>query len=276
MISSRSLNKAEKKLFDENPSNGRETIKLALKASAEEKFRYWDDGEDGGNSNAFLHAYWASLLAQNINENWAKKWTSAHEENESEADSPYAQMDLINNSIGIDFVKTNTHFTNDQLANEIENLVDSGKTKKIQDKTLINTTKENKRNLDIFESIIQKALSLIIKLIVSSNNLKNDDGMTPLIFAANQGELEALKLVIGYSNIEELDNGGETALFHSARLKTSDVAMFLLANGANVNAINPIYIYTSLMQAVEYKKIDLARVLVAQGAGNEFSFLRPV
>ncbi len=292
MISNRSLNKNEKILFKENPINGRSTIRLALKAMFEEKIRYQNNGEDGSDSNAFLHAYWSSLLARNIGVEWAERWTTAHEENFS---SVFTQMDLFNNLIGIDFVKANQHLTNEQLANSIEDLVDLGKTKKIQDGKLINSTKENKRNLSIFESIIEKALSLISKLIASSGSSRNRDGMTPLIFASNQGEIEALKLIIGYSDTEAVDNYGETAIFHAARLKSSDVGLLLLNNKANPSAVNLQSGNTALMEAVQYKNIELAKSLIKFGANlnlkdhygfsaydiavqeeveNEFSFLK--
>ena len=129
---------AEKSPNKENPINGRATIKLALKAMFEEKIRYQNNGEDGSDSNAFLHAYWASLKALDISIDWAQRWTAAHEE---DFNSVYTQMDLFNNSIGIDFVRANQHLTNDQLANSIEDLVDLGKAKKIRDGKLINSTK---------------------------------------------------------------------------------------------------------------------------------------
>ena len=97
-------------------------------------------------------------------------------------------MDLFNNSIGIDFVRANQLLTNDQLAISIEDLVDLGKAKKILDGKLINSTKEKKRNLNIFESIIEKSLSLISKLIATSGASTNEDGMAPLIFASNFGK----------------------------------------------------------------------------------------
>lgn len=293
MISTRSLNKNEKILFKENPINGRATIKLALKAMFEEKIRYQNNGEDGSDSNAFLHVYWSSLLAKNISIDWAEQWTTAHEEN---FNSIFTQMDLFNNSIGIDFVRANEHLTNDQLANSIEDLVDLGKAKKILDGKLINSTREKKRNLNIFESIIEKALSLISKLIASSAASRNKDGMTPLIFASNQGELEALKLIIQYSDIEAVDNYGETAIFHAVRLRTSDIGTFLLNNKANPNSVNLQSGNTALMEAVQYKNIELAKSLIKIGANlnlkdhygfsaydiavqeeveNDFSFLKP-
>lgn len=76
MISNRSLHKNEKKLFNENPSHGRATLKYALKAMFEEKIRYDNNGEDGSDSNAFLHAYWSAVLAKNIDQNWVYRWTN--------------------------------------------------------------------------------------------------------------------------------------------------------------------------------------------------------
>jgi len=293
VISNRSLNNNEKILFKENPINGRATIKLAIKAMFEEKIRYQNNGEDGTDSDAFLHAFWSALLAKDISIDWAQRWTTAHEE---DFNSVYTQMDLFNNSIGIDFVRGNQLLTNDQLANSIEDLVDLGKAKKILDGKLINSTKENKKNLNIFESIFEKALSLISKLIATSSASRNKDGMTPLIFASNLGEIEALKLIVEYSDTEAVDDYGETAIFHAARIKTTDIGMFLLNNKANPNAVNLKNGNTALMEAVQYKNIELAKSLIKFGANlnlkdhcgfsaydialqeeveNEFSFLKP-
>jgi len=293
MISNRSLNKNEKKLFDENPAHGRETLKYALKAMFEEKIRYQNNGEDGSDSNAFLHTYWSALLTKNIDENWAYRWTSAHE---SDPEMIYTQMDLFNNTLGINFANKNIHLSNDELANAVEDLIDKGEAKKVENEELKNSSKENKRNLNIFESIIEKALSLISKLIASSNNLRNGDDMTPLIFAANQGELESLKLIIEYSDLEAVDQFGKTALFHSARLKSADIGLFLLTKKANVNAINVRDGSTPLIESVIHRNSALAKLLVQHGANvkfldsqgfsaydlainegveNEFSFLKP-
>lgn len=293
MISNRSLNKNEKRLFDENPSHGRETLKYALKAMFEEKIRYDNNGEDGSDSNAFLHAYWSALLARNIDKDWAYRWTNAHE---NDPKMIYTQMDLFNNDLGINFAKKNNHLSNDELANAIENLIDSGEGKKVESGELKNSSKEKKRNLNIFESIIEKALSLVSKLIASSKNLRNGDGMTPLIFAANQGELESLKLIVGYSDLESVDEFGETALFHAARLKSIDVGVILLTNNANVNAITEKELSTPLMEAVAHRNVAMAKLLLEHGANinsvdrhgfsayglavnegveNDFSFLKP-
>jgi ankyrin repeat protein len=264
MISNRSLNKSEQKLFDENPSNGRETIKLAVKALFEERVRYWDDGEDGGNSNAFLHAYWAALLSKNINDDWARRWTNSHED--LDPNSIYSKMDLFNNSLGMEFQKSNLLLNNDDLANAIEDLIDTGKGKIIEDGVLKKSTKENKLDLNIFQSIMEKALSLVSKLIASSHATRNGDGMTPLIFSANQGELESLKLIIKFSDIEAVDNYGDCAIYHAARLKNEEVGLFLLNNKANPNALNLISRNTPLIEAVRFKEVSFAKLLVKFGA----------
>lgn len=263
MISNRSLNKNEKILFKENPKYKRATIRLALKAMFEEKIRYQNNGEDGSDSNAFLHTYWSSLLAKNVGIDWARRFTTAHEE---DLNSIYTQMDLFNNSIGIDFAIANQKLSNDQLANSIEGLIDLGKAKKIYTGKLINSAKEQKRNLNIFESIIEKALSLVSKLIASSSASKNEDGMTPLIFACNQGDVAALRIILIYSDTELFDNNGETAIFHAMRLQKSDVGIFLLKNKVNPNAVNLKNGNTPLMEAVQHKKVELAKSLIEYGA----------
>jgi hypothetical protein len=293
MVSKRSINQKEKRLFKENPTAGRRTIMLALKALFEEKIRYQNNGEDGTDSNAFLHAYWSGLIAKNINEDWANRWTTAHEE---DFNSLFTQMDLYNNSLGIKTAKENLQLSDDQLANLIENLVDLGKAKKIKNGILINSESEFKRNLNIFESILENALSLISKLILTSYTDRNKDQMTHLIFASNKGALDALKLIIGHSEIEAIDSYGETAIFHAARLKSCEVGTLLLNNMANPNAVNLQSGKTPLMEAVLYKNVEFANQLINHGAKiylkdrynfsaydfakqegieNEFSFLKP-
>ena len=120
--------------------------------------------------------------------------------------------------------------------------------------------------------------------------------MTPLIFATNRGDLEALKLIIQYSNVEAIDNFGETALFYAVRLNHPDIGLFLLNNRANQNFVNLKDGNTPLMEAVSCKNVELAKILVKYGANisskdfegftaydialqegvvSEFTFLKP-
>lgn len=263
MLSSRSLNKYEKILAQKNPEQARHIMKLAFKASFEEKVRYWDDGNDGGDSNAFLHAYWSALIYKNISKEWSILWTKAHEENEHE--DFYTEMDLFNNELGLKIFEDNTNQTNDELANLVELWIDQGKGKKIKNNRLVPTEKNNKRDLNIFESIIEKALSLVSKLIAQSTDSRNGDGMTPLIFAANQNEIEAVKIAFGLSEVDDVDNYGDSALFHSVRCETNEVCAYLIEAGANLSNINKINGKTLLMEAVSSNNLFIAHELVKKG-----------
>lgn len=139
----------------------------------------------------------------------------------------------------------------------------------IKDSILVPTEKGNKKNLNIFESIIEKALSLISKLIASSANARNGDGMTPLIFATNQNEIDAIKIIISLSDINAIDKYGESALFHSMRNKTPDIGLYLLNSRANLNYINKVDGSTPLMEAVSSRNLFLAKELVNRGASLE-------
>ena len=265
MVFSRTLNKNEKILANQDPEKASLTLRLSLKAMFEEKVRYTNNGEDGTNSNAFLHAYWASLLAKNISPDWAKQWTDAHEEDHFII---HSQMDIYNNTLGIRNYLEHREKTNDELANWIEEVIDSGQGKRIQNNIIIPTSKEEKRNLNIFELIIESGISLISKLIAGSSHFRNKDGMTPLIFAVSLENTEAVKIVLKHSNLEDYDESEETALFHAITTTSFEIPCLLINAGAQINVQNKQN-NTPLMKSVLLKNLAVAKELIRNGADTK-------
>lgn len=86
-----------------------------------------DQDKNGGQVDAFRHAYWMATLAQEIGKNSAKNMGKAHEkgnykyfkknklEDGSIPDKPSSKMDLFNNNIGITIFKENKNASNKEL-----------------------------------------------------------------------------------------------------------------------------------------------------------------
>jgi RHS repeat-associated protein len=78
--------------------------------------------QQDGHADAFKHAYGAALLSLKFGEDWARRYTTAHEMlpgNEAAREA----MDLYNNSIGLDIARTNPSL------DELPTAVDSALTK---------------------------------------------------------------------------------------------------------------------------------------------------
>ena len=56
------------------------------------------DGEYGGRTDAFRHAFWNALMTAEINEDWAQRYGFAHES--ETPDGPDRNMDYHNNQVG--------------------------------------------------------------------------------------------------------------------------------------------------------------------------------
>ena len=93
----------------------------------------------------------------------------------------------------------------------------------------------------------------------------NKGGLTPLLFAARDGDIESAKMLIAAgANINATTGIGETALMLAARNDHTDVALFLLDKGADPNIVEAGH--TALHFAVARKNLDLVKALIAHKA----------
>ena len=82
-------------------------------------------------------------------------------------------------------------------------------------------------------------------------------GMTPLLYAARDGRLEAARMLVAAgADIELADANGIRPLLMAALNNQIDVARFLVEQGANVNA-DDFWGRTPLWAAVEYRNLDM-------------------
>jgi hypothetical protein len=102
-----------------------------------------DSDENGGQVDAFRHAYWMALLSQNICWKKARWLGNAHEkgnykdfkkhrmEEGTLPDSASGAMDLFNNARGIEIGKTKNKIPDQQLIDMVRDSIASGKMKVI-------------------------------------------------------------------------------------------------------------------------------------------------
>jgi uncharacterized protein len=90
-------------------------------------------------------------------------------------------------------------------------------------------------------------------------------GLTPLLFAARDGDLGAVKILItAGANLDATTGIGETALMLAAHNDHTELALFLLDKGADPNIVEAGH--TALHFAVARKNIDLVKALLAHKA----------
>lgn len=100
-----------------------------------------DQDKNGGQVDAFRHAYWMATLAKEIGKKAAKSLGKAHEkgnykqfkknqlENGTHPDKPSSEMDLFNNNIGINIYKENKNANNKELISLIIKNIKTGNLK---------------------------------------------------------------------------------------------------------------------------------------------------
>ena len=94
----------------------------------------------------------------------------------------------------------------------------------------------------------------------------DENGQTPLIFAAKVSPLENVKLLLERgAHINAQENRGMTALHYAVVGDDPDLVRLLLSKGALVNVGDQDQ-ETPLDAAVRYGKIDIARLLLANGS----------
>ncbi|MEI6864762.1 hypothetical protein [Flavicella sp.] len=100
-----------------------------------------DQDKNGGQVDAFRHAYWMATLAKEIGKNSAKSLGKAHEkgnykqfkknqfEDGTHPDKPSSEMDLFNNNIGINIFKENKNVNKMELISLVIEKIKKGKLK---------------------------------------------------------------------------------------------------------------------------------------------------
>lgn len=109
-----------------------------------------DQDRNGGQVDAFRHAYWMATLAKEIGKNSAKSLGKAHEKgnykqfkkNKNEdgtiPDEPSSEMDLFNNTVGINIYKENKKASNLEIIALIIKNIHTGNLKVIKKDNLGN------------------------------------------------------------------------------------------------------------------------------------------
>lgn len=139
----KALSSPEKTWVLLHPFVAKKALKLSEQARAESKSLLSDprlDGDDnGGQIDAFRHAYWMALLSQHMCWRKAKSLGIAHEkgnyknwkmhklEDKALPDSMASVMDLSNNSFGINFSKQKGRIEEDSLKERIVSAILEGK-----------------------------------------------------------------------------------------------------------------------------------------------------
>ena len=71
-------------------------------------------------------------------------------------------------------------------------------------------------------------MKVLISLGADINAANQEDGRTSLIYAAHEGELEAVKVLVEHrADVNAVDNEGKTALNWAEEENQSDIAAFL-------------------------------------------------
>lgn len=97
-------------------------------------------------------------------------------------------------------------------------------------------------------------------------NAKNQDGQTPLHWAAARGHKDVAELLVrSGADVNAKDNYGNSPLHFAARAGCTDVAELLLGEGADINAEDKTG-KTALHSAACYGHKDMAELLLSKGA----------
>jgi ankyrin repeat protein len=112
----------------------------------------------------------------------------------------------------------------------------------------------------------------ITKLLVDRGinvNASTYEGVTPLMFAAQNGDTEIMRYLIGQgADVNARPDNDVTALISAARTGYYDAAALLLDSGARVDAKDELGL-TSLMHASAYNYPGIVDLLVGAGANME-------
>ncbi|HEV2601147.1 MAG TPA: ankyrin repeat domain-containing protein [Candidatus Babeliales bacterium] len=123
--------------------------------------------------------------------------------------------------------------------------------------------------VDLFDAISdQNAIEQIKKILAKGVdiNIRNEDGQTPLIYAAKMGKLDVVQFLVAQgADINIQDQLGRTSLMYAIKLSKLDVVKFLIEKGAAVD-VQDIGNDTALTYAVQRGSLDVLQLLSTKGA----------
>lgn len=129
---------------------------------------------------------------------------------------------------------------------------------------------KNKVKEHIFATIDKsdlEELSNILQNYTGLNSITNDDGQTPMVMAAWNGNEAVCRILIDHgANIDSKDlQSGETGLMLASLEGDYGMAEFLLDNGADIEATDNQG-GTALMHAAISGEIEMTKLLLDRGA----------
>jgi len=128
-------------------------------------------------------------------------------------------------------------------------------------------TKDPKGNPMLIVAIKDKSYKVVDYLLNNKDidvNLTNNAEESPLMIASIEGDLPVVKQ-LAINKKAEINPKGWTPLHYACTRGNLDVAAFLLANGAQVNALSPNHT-TPLMMAVSSGNEQVVKLLLDNGA----------
>jgi len=108
--------------------------------------------------------------------------------------------------------------------------------------------------------------SLLYEKLVDVNSVLNESGSTALIVASENGNLDAVRMLLSYeADLSLKDRSGNNALIRAARKGHFDVVEELLFRKANINSVGQ-HGRTILMEAAENGQVRVVKLLIKKGA----------
>ena len=133
--------------------------------------------------------------------------------------------------------------------------------------------KAQERDIDyaLIMAVYNDSLPAVEKLLEDSAdvNTKTEEGVTPLMYAAQNGDNDMVKFLIDKgANVNDKPDDGFTALSSSCLFNHLDVSITLIENNADINALN-INGATPLMIAAAYGYYIITDMLLFYDANTE-------
>jgi hypothetical protein len=269
-------NRSEKKLIVENKNFSEVAIENAYIASLVSSLLYFKMGENE-QSDALRHCLWAALIAKETNLEWAKRWTDAHEDFK-ENGNLQKEMDLFNNSKGIEILKNELKMNHATIVQTCVDLMKNGQLQIIKNSKKIPSTNEGFNLPSIFD-VIEKKVNILLDFLVSFYPEKIQDKdkemKNALHYCVNCNYIFGLESILKLRvlNIEDSDEFGDSPLIYSITQAKLTCFNLLLTNGVDVNRQRMNDKMTPLMMASMSGQLDMVRLLLAHGANKKLKNL---